>query len=68
MVSELLWPAARERRTAVDRHVAVETTGELTYGQTVIDHDARFAEPNADVVFGASRERFLALLHAALRS
>ncbi len=61
---------ALDRGVATDvrrAHVAVETTGELTYGQTVIDHDARFGEPNADVVFAASRERFLALLHAALR-
>jgi purine nucleosidase len=49
-------------------HVAVETAGELTHGQTVVDHDARFGEANADVVFAASRERFLALLHDALRS
>jgi len=48
-------------------HVRVETAGELTSGQTVIDHDARFGAANADVVFAASRERFLALLHDALR-
>jgi purine nucleosidase len=48
-------------------HVAVERRGELTAGQTVIDHRARFGEPNVDLVFAASRERFIALLHAALR-
>ena len=49
-------------------HVAVERRGELTRGQTVVDHDARFGEQNIDVLFAASRERFLALLHAALRT
>jgi purine nucleosidase len=48
-------------------HVAVERCGELTRGQTVVDHDCRFGAANADVVFGASRERFLELLHEALR-
>lgn len=49
-------------------NVSVERRGELTRGQTVVDHDSRFADANADVVFAASRERFLALLHDALRS
>jgi purine nucleosidase len=49
-------------------HVAVETTGELTRGQTVVDHRGRSAVPNADVVLAASHERFLALLHETLRS
>jgi purine nucleosidase len=49
-------------------HVAVERRGELTRGQTVIDHRARFAEANVDVVFAASRERFMQLLHDSLRS
>jgi purine nucleosidase len=58
----------REVATDVRRvHVAVERSGELTRGQTVIDHDSRFGAANADVVFAASRERFLALLHDALR-
>jgi purine nucleosidase len=58
----------REVATDVRRvHVAVERRGELTRGQTVVDHDSRFGAANADVVFAASRERFLALLHAALR-
>ncbi len=47
--------------------VAVERRGELTRGQTVVDHEARFGDANADVVFEASRERFLDLLHSALR-
>jgi purine nucleosidase len=49
-------------------HVAVERRGELTRGQTVVDHESRFGDANVDVVFAASRERFLALLHDALRS
>src|SRR5207302_10028684 len=32
-------------------HVAVERCGELTRGQTVVDHDSRFGAANADVVF-----------------
>ena len=59
----------REVATDVRRvHVAVERRGELTRGQTVVDHDSRFGPANADVVFAASRERFLALLRHALRS
>jgi purine nucleosidase len=59
----------REVATDVRRvHVAVERRGELTRGQTVVDHDSRFGAANADVVFAASRERFLDLLHGALRS
>ena len=48
-------------------HVAVERRGELTRGQTVIDHRARFGEANVDVVFAASRERLIELLHDSLR-
>jgi purine nucleosidase len=48
-------------------HVAVERRGELTRGQTVIDHRARFGEANIDVVFAASRDRFIELLHDSLR-
>jgi inosine-uridine nucleoside N-ribohydrolase len=48
-------------------HVAVERRGELTRGQTVIDHRARFGEANVDVVFAASRDRFIELLHDSLR-
>jgi purine nucleosidase len=48
-------------------HVDVETTGQLTRGQTVIDHLMMTnREPNADVVFEASRERFDNLLKITL--
>ena len=49
-------------------HVAVETEGELTRGATIVDYRGRSATPNADVVLAASRDRFVALLHDALRS
>ncbi len=49
-------------------HVAVETQGELTRGATVVDFRGTAHAPNANVVLGASRDRFLALLRAALRS
>jgi purine nucleosidase len=59
----------REVATDIRRvHVAVERRGELTRGQTVVDHDSRFGPANADVVFAASRKRFLTLLRHALRS
>jgi purine nucleosidase len=48
-------------------YVAVERDGELTRGQTVVDRRARFGEANADVVFTASREHFVRLLHASLQ-
>ena len=48
-------------------HVDVETAGELTRGQTVVDHLGLTGnEPNADVVLEASRARFLELLTDAL--
>lgn len=48
-------------------NVRVETTGELTAGQTVVDHlGVEHLEPNVDVVVEASRERFVDLLHATL--
>lgn len=48
-------------------HVSIETTSELCRGQTVVDHlGVTGHEPNVDVVLAASRERFLAALHAAL--
>jgi len=62
---------ALDRKVATDVrrvHVAVELRGELTRGQTVVDHDSRFGAANAVVVFDASRERFLALLYDTLRS
>ena len=49
-------------------HVDVETRGELTRGQTVVDHLGLTEQPpNADIVLEASRERFLQLLRDALR-
>jgi len=50
-------------------HVAIETQSELTRGATVVDHmGITSSEPNADVVLQASRERFVEILHAAVRS
>ncbi len=50
-------------------NLVVETRGEHTRGQTVIDHAGYTGrEPNVEVVLEASRERFLGVLHAALRS
>lgn len=49
-------------------HVAVETQGGLTRGETVVDYRGETAPPNADVVLEASRGRFVALLRDALRS
>ena len=50
-------------------HVAIETHSELTRGATVVDHMGITGnEPNADVVLEASCERFLEILHAAVRS
>jgi inosine-uridine nucleoside N-ribohydrolase len=50
-------------------HVDVETTGELTRGQTVVDHIGITGEPpNADVVLEASRARFVAMLTDTLRA
>jgi purine nucleosidase len=49
-------------------HVRVETTGDITAGQTVVDHiGVEHGVPNVDVVLEASRERFLALLHQTHR-
>lgn len=50
------------------RFVAIETGGEWCRGQTVVDvRGATGRAPNATVVLEASRERFLALLHDAVR-
>jgi purine nucleosidase len=47
--------------------VAVETGGRWCRGQTVVDHRAVTGHsPNIEVVFEASRERFLSLLHEAV--
>jgi purine nucleosidase len=60
---------AIDRSVATDvrpLHVAVETRGELTRGATVVDFRGTAEPANADVVLEASRERFMALIHAAL--
>ena len=50
-------------------NVVVETRGEHTRGETVVDHlGIAKRAPNVHVVLEASRERFLAVLHAALTS
>ena len=53
----------------VSPHVAIEIHSQLCRGQTVVDH-LRLTdnEPNVEVVLEASRERFLALLHAAVQA
>lgn len=49
--------------------VAVETGGEWCRGQTVVDHlRVTGCDPNTSVVLEASRERFLTLLHDAVRA
>lgn len=49
-------------------HVDVETAGELTYGETVVDVDGRLGLPaNTDVVMGCDHERFLALVELSVR-
>jgi len=54
------------------RFVAVETGGEWCRGQTVVDHrevtGMAGLEPNVEVVEEVSRERFLKLLHSAVRA
>jgi purine nucleosidase len=51
----------------VRRNVVVETRGEFTAGQTVVDHlELTGREPNADVVLEASRDGFMALLRRTL--
>jgi purine nucleosidase len=49
-------------------NVRVETSGEITAGQTVVDHlGIEHLEPNVHVVLEASRERFIDLLHETHR-
>jgi purine nucleosidase len=49
-------------------NVRVETTGEHTSGQTVVDHlGVAHLAPNVRVVLEASRERFIDLLHETHR-
>jgi purine nucleosidase len=58
---------ALDRAVATDvrrAHVEVDTSTDETRGRTVVDEAA---DPNADVVFEASHERFVALLHDSLR-
>ena len=51
------------------RNVVVETRGEFTSGQTVVDHlGLTDRPPNVDVVVEASREAFVAMLHDRLAS
>jgi purine nucleosidase len=48
--------------------VAVESESALCRGQTVVDHlSVTGQEPNIEVVLAASRERFLSMLHAAVK-
>ncbi len=59
----------RSIATRVERlHVAVETKGELTRGETVVDYRGTSAAANVDVVLEASRGGFLAALRDALGS
>lgn len=47
--------------------VAIETEGDWSRGQTVVDHlGVTGREPNVEVVLKANRERFLELLHEAV--
>jgi purine nucleosidase len=48
-------------------HVAVETRGELTRGETVVDYRGVSETPNATVVLEASHDAFMAALRDALR-
>jgi inosine-uridine nucleoside N-ribohydrolase len=44
-------------------HVDVETTGELTVGETVVDTNFRSRqEPNVDIALDADERRFVAML------
>jgi inosine-uridine nucleoside N-ribohydrolase len=44
-------------------HVAIETAGKLTLGQTVIDiHHRGTLEPNCDVALTADVKRFVSLM------
>ena len=52
---------------AEDHHVAVELTGTLTRGATVVDWQDRFAQPaNAHIVMDVDQMRFEALVASAL--
>ena len=59
------WPRSSIRSLITTRrlHVAVETTGALTMGRTVIDtHFRGGGEPQCDVAFDADAKRFVAML------
>jgi purine nucleosidase len=59
----------RSIATRVERlHVGVETKGELTRGETVVEYRGTSAPANVDVVLEASRGGFLAALRDALSS
>lgn len=52
---------------AEDRHAAIELTGTLTRGATVVDWENRFARPaNAHIVMAVDQARFEALVASAL--
>jgi purine nucleosidase len=52
---------------AEERHVAIERTGNLTRGATVVDWDCRSGQaPNARIVLEVDQDRFEALLAGAL--
>ncbi len=52
---------------AEDRHVAIELTGALTRGATVVDWENRFAKPaNAHIVLDVDQARFEALVASTL--
>jgi purine nucleosidase len=52
---------------AEDHHVAVELTGTLTRGATVVDWENRFIKPaNAYIVMDVDQVRFEALVASAL--
>ena len=50
-------------------NIVVETRGDYTAGQTVVDHlGLTDRAPNVDVVMEASRDAFLAMLRDRLRA
>jgi purine nucleosidase len=52
---------------AAQRHVAIELSGTLTRGATVVDWDQRFANaPNADIVLDVDQARYEQLVASAL--
>ena len=52
---------------AQDHHVAIELTGTLTRGATVVDWQDRFGRPaNSRIVLDVDQKRFEALVASAL--